>query len=576
MRGYLSKLELQWLPLCHQISSLHHLNQFISLAIVSALFHSPRCLPLLNSKLHSLALGPCPNLAISLYDAIRAHGVAPDNYTFTSALKAAARLFTPQRGGEIHSLSFKLGFESDTFVLNSLIHMYSVCGLLEHARKAFDLAPDFSRDVVSWNSMISGYSQSNHCDEALRIFGKMVGSSIRMDAMTPVGALIACGRRNDLDTGRKIHALVVVNGFDLDFYLGSSLVSMYAKCGFVDLARRLFDGMPQRNVVCWTSIISGYAHSGLFIESIELFRQMQMQGVKADSATIASVVSSCAQVGALNQGRYLHAYCDTNGLGVILNVKNALIDMYSKCGDIERALQIFRGLVQRDVFSWTVMISGLAMNGYSKEALDLFWQMEVLVDVMPNEITFLGVLSACSHGGLVEKGYYYFNYMTKVYGLTPKIEHYGCMVDLLGRAKLVDQAEQFIKEMPIEPDAVIWRSLLFACRANGNVILAEFAADRILELEPRRCGSHVLLSNVYASTSKWDAVNRVRRVMYNNSIQKQPGCSFIEVNGIVNEFMVSDTLHPQITVVHGALSGLNRLLFSETCLADDLQLHANI
>ncbi|KAM0950323.1 putative tetratricopeptide-like helical domain superfamily [Dioscorea sansibarensis] len=576
MQLHLPKLELQWLPLCHRISSLHHLNQFVSLAIVSALFHSPRHLPFLNSVLHSFALGPCPNLAISLYDSIRIHGVVPDNYTFTSILKAASRLFISHRGREIHCLSFKMGFESDAFVLNSLIHMYSVCGLLEHARRAFDLAPDLVRDLVSWNSMISGYSQSNHCDEALRVFCKMVRRSIRFDAMTPVGALSACGRRVDLDTGQKIHALVVVNGFHLDFYLGSSLVSMYAKCGAVDLARKLFDGMPQRNVVCWTSMIAGYAHSGMFVESIELFRQMQKEGVKSDSATIASVVSSCAQSGALHQGRYLHAYCDNNGLGMILNVKNALIDMYSKCGDINRALQIFKDLVQKDVFSWTVMISGLAMNGHSKEALDLFSQMEAQAEVKANDVTFLGVLSACSHGGLVEKGYYYFNCMTNVYGLIPKIEHYGCMVDLLGRAKLVVQAEQLIRDMPIAPDAVIWRSLLFACRANGNVKLAEFAADRIMELEPRRCGSHVLLSNVYASTSRWSDVNRVRKVMHDNSIQKQPGCSFIEVNGVVHEFLVSDTSHPHVRNVHWILSGLNRLLLSETSLADGLQVYASI
>ncbi|XP_039115195.1 pentatricopeptide repeat-containing protein At1g08070, chloroplastic-like [Dioscorea cayenensis subsp. rotundata] len=576
MQLHLPKIELQWLPLCRRISIVHHLDQFMSLAIVSALFRSRGHLPFLNSVLHSFALGPFPNLAISFYDSIRIHGVVPDNYTFTSTLKAAARLFIPQRGREIHSLSFKLGLESDTFVLNSLIHMYSVCGLLGHARKAFDLAPDFARDLVSWNSMISGYSQSNHCDEALQVFCEMVRRSIRFDAMTPVGALSACGRRVDLDTGQKIHALVVVNGFHLDFYLGSSLVSMYARCGAVDLARQLFDGMPQRNVVCWTSMISGYAHSGLFVESIELFRQMQMEGVKADSATIASVVSSCAQTGALDQGRYLHAYCDTNGLGMILNVKNALIDMYSKCGDINRALQIFKGLVQKDVFSWTVMISGLAMNGYSEEALDLFSQMEAQAEVKANEVTFLGVLSACSHGGMVEKGYYYFNCMTKVYGLIPKIEHYGCMVDLLGRAKLVVQAEHLIRDMPIEPDAVIWRSLLFACRSNGNVKLAEFATGRIMKLEPRRCGSHVLLSNVYASTSRWTDVNRVRKVMHDNSIRKQPGCSFIEVNGVVHEFLVSDSSHPQIGVVHWILSGLNRLLLSETCLAEELKLFAVI
>lgn len=442
--------------------------------------------------------------------------------------------------------------------------MYSACGSVGTARKVFDSAPASVVDVVSWNSMISAYLQSNLCEEALGVFSRMVNKSIRMDKITAVSSLIACGRIGAVDLGRGIHALVVVNGFGMDFYLGSSLVSMYAKCGLIEDARKLFDGMPDRNVVCWTSMISGYAQSSRFREAIELFREMQVAGVRADNATVASVVSSCAQLGALDQGRYIYAYCDVNGIGKDISVKNALIDMYSKCGDIKKALQIFWGLARRDIFSWTVMISGLAMNGYSDEALDLFSKMEVMSEVTPNEVTFLGVLSACSHGGLVEKGFHYFEHMTRAYKLAPKIEHYGCMVDLLGRAKLLVEAEKFIKEMPIEPDAVIWRSLLFACRIKGNVKLAEYAAERIMEFEPKKCGGHVLLSNVYAVASRWSDVNRVRRFMYVQSIQKQPGCSFIEINGTVHEFFAKDTSHHETEVIHGILLWINRHVLSES------------
>jgi len=255
--------------------------------------------------------------------------------------------------------------------------MYSVCGSVGSARKVFDLAPDSALDVVSWNSIISGYLKSGLFGEALRVFGRMVAKSVRIDGMTPVSALIACARIGSLDLGRKIHSLVVVNGFQLDFYLGSSLVSMYAKCGDLEIARKVFDGIADKNVVCWTSMISGYAQSGQFREAVELFREMQLGGVKPDNATVACVVSCCGQLGALDQGGYLHAYCDAKGIGTDVMVKNAFIDMYSKCGDIERALQIFRGLIRRDVFSWTAMISWLAINGYSHEALELFSQMEV-------------------------------------------------------------------------------------------------------------------------------------------------------------------------------------------------------
>ncbi|XP_010911356.1 pentatricopeptide repeat-containing protein At1g31430 [Elaeis guineensis] len=553
----------KWLLLSRSISCPNHLDQFLSHAIVTGLLQSSH-LYIWNSLLHSLARGPSPDLSISLFDFIRREGIAPDNYTFTAALKAIARLSLPRSGEEIHSLSLKLGFESDTFVQNSLIHVYSASGSVGTARKVFDLASASVVDVVSWNSMISGYLQGNLCEEALGVFGRMVEKSIRMDKITAVSSLIACGRIGALDLGRRIHALVVVNGFVMDFYLCSSLVCMYAKCGLVGHARKLFDGMPDRNVVCWTSMISGYAQSGRFREAVELFREMQVAGVRADDATVASVVSSCAQLGALDQGKYIHAYCDANGIGQDISVKNAWIDMYSKCGDIKKALQIFWGLVRRDIFSWTAMISGLAMNGYSSEALDLFSQMEDMSEVLPNEVTFLGVLSACSHGGLVEKGFHYFEHMIRAYKLTPKIEHYGCMVDLLGRAKLLVEVKKFIEEMPVEPDVVIWRSLLFACRINGHVKLAEYAAERIMELEPKKCGGHVLLSNVYAVASRWSDVNRVRRVMYVQSIQKQPGCSFIEINGNVHEFFAKDTSHPETEVIHGVLLWINKHLLSET------------
>ncbi|XP_072998536.1 pentatricopeptide repeat-containing protein At1g31430-like [Typha latifolia] len=560
-------LHPKWLLLPRPISAVDHLHQILSRAVVSGLLQISH-LPFWNSILHSLALGKSPRLAISLFDLIRKGGIFPDNYTFTSALKAVSFLSLLASGEKLHALSVKLGFYFDTFLINSLINMYSTCGSVGSARRVFDQAPSGARDVVSWNSMISGFLQNNLCEEALWVFAKMVGGSIGIDAVTPVSALIACGRIGGINLGKRIHALVVVNGFEMNYYLGSSLVSMYAKCGSVDDARKLFDGMPNRNVVCWTSMISGYTQSGRFRESVKLFREMQVTGVKADDATVASVVSSCAQMGSLDQGRYIHAYCDAYGIGKDLSVKNALMDMYSKCGDVERALQIFRGLVHRDVFSWTVMISGLAMNGYPNEALELFSQMEEQGEIMPNEVTLLAVLSACSHGGLVEKGFYFFDCMTKVYNLNPKIEHYGCVVDLLGRAKLLTEADKFIREMPVVPDVVIWRSLLFACRAHGDVKLAEHTAQRILKLDPKKCGGHILLSNVYATTSRWSDVNLVRKAIKDWRISKQPGCSFIELNGIVHEFFAADTYHLDIEAIHRVLWGINRLLCFESRTSD--------
>ncbi|XP_042459162.1 pentatricopeptide repeat-containing protein At1g08070, chloroplastic-like [Zingiber officinale] len=544
------------------LSTPRHLRQCLAHAFAAGVLGSTH-LHLWNSLLHSLSRSPNLDVAVPLFHLLRAADLPVDDYTFTAVLKALASLALLPEGENIHSLSLKLGFERHTFVLNSLIHMYFACGFNTSARLVFDSADDSTRDVVSWNSLISGYLQSGMCREGLMVFRSMVSKSIAMDAVTPVSALIGCGKIGAIGPGRQIHNLIVLYGFDLNCYLGSSLVNMYARCGYVEDARKLFDRIPEKNVVCWTSIISGYVQSGQFKESIELFRNMQIEGVRADDPTLASVLSSCAELGALAQGRYIHKYCDVNNIGKLLSVKNALIDMYSKCGDIQRALQVFQGIVQRDVISWTVMISGLAINGYSQEALDLFSRMELSDGIMPNEITFLGVLTACNHGGLVDKGYHYFRQMVDHYGLIPQIEHYGSMVDLLGRANLLEKAYEFIMKMPIRPDVVIWRSLLFACRANGNVDMAEYAAERIVELEPRKCGVHVLLSNVYAVSSRWNDVKRVRGAMLDWNIQKLPGFSSIELNGVVHEFLATDKSHHDSGIIYELLWMVNRHILSE-------------
>ncbi|CAL5378453.1 unnamed protein product [Camellia sinensis] len=439
----------------------------------------------------------------------RSNRVIPDKYTFPFVLKACGRLGLIEKGLEIHCLSAKLGLEFDVFVQNALISMYFQCGFVEFGRMVFDMVPGLVRDVVTWNSVISGYVQSDCCANALKVFGELLDDcAVRPNEVTVVSALTACGRNGFLDLGTKVHGFSVVSGFDLDVFLGSSLVDMYAKCGQLEDARKVFDRIPNRNIVCWTSMIAGYVQSDLYKDAIDLFREMQVVGVRADSPTIACVISACGHSGALHQGRWVHGYCERNHIEMNLPVKNALIDMYSKCGDIEKAVEIFHGITKKDVFSWTAMISGLAMNGQSEKALHFFSQMEMSNDARPNEVTFLGVLSACSHSGFVDKGFYYFEAMTRCYGLTPWLEHYGCMVDLLGRANLLVEAVKFIKSLPIRSDVVIWRSLLFACRSHGNVELAEFAANKIEELEPRKCGARVLLSNVYASASRWSDVKQ--------------------------------------------------------------------
>lgn len=439
---------------------------------------------------------------------------------------------------------------------NALISMYSLCGSVLTARRVFDELPLVASDAVTWNSMMSGYIENDLWIESLKLFKEFLRSAMPNE-ITLVSALTACGRLGYFGLGRVVHGLLVVcKGFDLDVFLGSSLIDMYGKCGHPEDARKVFDRIPERNVVCWTSMIGSYCRSDMFKEAIDLFREMQVNGVEADSLTVACIISACGHMGALDQGRWIHAFYQRSYIEMNLTVKNALIDMYAKCGDTEKGLEIFHSLNQKDVFSWTVMISGLAMNGKSQRALQLFSQMN---DVKPNEVTFLGVLSACSHGGFVKKGFYYLSTMISTYGLIPHIEHYGCIVDLLGRANLLKEAEKFIHMMPIKPDVVIWRSLLFACRNHGNIELAEISANKIEEMEPRRCGARVLLSNVYASASRWSDVKRVRNHMAARGMQKQPGCSFIEINGSIHEFFAGYNFHAEMGIIYQTLLELVEL-----------------
>ncbi|KAL4191935.1 hypothetical protein AMTRI_Chr06g191490 [Amborella trichopoda] len=542
------------LSLLQKCSNTKHLNQLLCLLITNPIPN----LFTWNAIIRAYAHSSQPQQSVLLYNHILRHYfLSLDNYTFPFVFKACARLSLKPKGEEIHATTVKLGFESDVFVQNSMVSMYGSCKSIREAKMVFDSMK--TRDVVSWNCIIACYLQRGESEHALKQFEEMLRNSINPNGFTIASALAACARTGDLDSGKRLHNIIHELGLGVDVFVGSALIDLYSKCGSIVEARNVFDEMPERNVVSWTSMIAGYSQLGYFKEAIELFREMQVKNVNPDEATVVCVLMACAHLGALDMGRWVHAFCEKNHIEMNLTVNNSLIDMYSKCGSINRASALFREMVKKDVFSWTVMISGLAMNGDCYDALELFKQMDAS-SVRPNEVTFLGVLSACSHGGLVREGHHYFNLMIENYGLKPRIEHYGCMVDLLGRANLLLQAADFIELMPIKPDAVIWRALLYACRQDGDIKLAERAAKEILKLEPGNCGVHVMLSNIYASFSKWEDVHRVRKFIRDGGVRKQPGCTFIEVNGVIHEFLVADDSHPQFEMLCSMLIGMDSQL----------------
>ncbi|PSS08133.1 Pentatricopeptide repeat-containing protein [Actinidia chinensis var. chinensis] len=382
-----------------------------------------------------------------------------------------------------------------------------------------------------------------------------------------------------LHSGQSIHAQIFCFRFDTDPFVQTSLITMYSACGdlgfaqqvfdeivqpdlpswnsimnanvkmgLVKIARKMFDKMPERNVISWSCMMDGYVRCGEYKEALALFREMQKldsMDVRPNEFTMSVVLSACGRLGALEHGKWAHAYIDKCGMKVGVVLGSCLVDMYAKCGSIERARWVFNILgSDKDVMAWSAMISGLAMHGHSEECLEVFSVMTSL-GVRPNAVTFLGVLCACVHGGLVSEGESYFRRMRVEFGIAPLIQHYGCVVDLYGRAGLIDAAWSTINSMPMEPDVPIWGALLSGSRMHGDIRTCEFALKKLIELEPTNSGAYVLLSNVYAKTGKWKEVRHLRDAMEANRIRKVPGCSMVEVGGIIHEFFVGDESHPE-------------------------------
>ncbi|KAJ8644682.1 hypothetical protein MRB53_006430 [Persea americana] len=523
-----------------------------------------------NSMIRGFSQSNQPKKSIFFYNCMRSQGlgVAQNHLTFLFALKACTRVSEVGEGKKIHVHLMKLGFGSYTFVCNALIHMYALCGDLGSARKVFDEMPE--RDVVSWNSLICGYSHNNELREVLDLFEEMRAENVKADEVTMVKVVLACTHLGDWKLADSMAKYIEVDGLKVDVYLGNTLIDCYGRRGSVELARRvfdemaernmvswnamitayakagdlaaakkLFDEMPNRDVISWTSIIAGYSQSKRFADALSVFRDMMKAEVKPDEITVASVLSACAHLGALDVGKKVHEYICEKNIKEDIYVGNALIDMYCKCGCIEKALEVFDKMRERDTVSWTSVISGLAVNGNAEHALELFSRM-LSNGVRPSSVTFIGVLVACSHSGLVEKGLEYFNSMVNVHKIEPQMKHYGCVVDLLSRSGLLDEAYQFIMNMSVAPDPVMWRTLLSACKIHGNVDLAEVAINKLLELNPSNSGNYVLLSNTYAGAERWDDARKAREMMEERDVRKAPGCSSIEDNGTVNEPIAPD------------------------------------
>lgn len=503
--------------------------------------------------------------ALCLFDQLRIHGIQPDNYTYPFVFKVIGELKLVQDGEKIHGFVLKNGDGFDCYVCNSIMDLYGVVGYVDGSRKVFDEMPQ--RDLVSWNVLISGLVRCNRFEDAIGVYRRMrQEGDVMPDEATVVSTLSACTALRNLELGKEIHDYVS-NELKLTVIIGNALLDMYSKCGCLNIARQIFDTMPNRNVVCWTSLVSGYVSSGKLDEARELFqrspvrdlvlwtamingyvqfnrvdealalfREMQMQGIKPDKFTLVTLLTGCARLGALEQGVWLHACIEENSISIDAVVGTALIEMYAKCGCIEKSLAIFNMLNDKDTASWTAVICALAINGKSSKALEFFSGMKQAGN-KPDDITFIGVLSACSHGGLVEEGRQHFDSMKKVYEIEPKLEHYGCLIDLFGRAGLLGEAEDMIANIPNKDKKIIiplYGALLSACRIYGHVDIGERIANILIQIQSSDSSTHSLLANIYASANRWEDVKKVRRNMCALGFKKFPGCSSIEVDNNIH------------------------------------------
>ncbi|KAL4036193.1 hypothetical protein IC575_004920 [Cucumis melo] len=409
------------------------------------------------------------------------------------------------------------------------------------------------------NSMIRRYLDLNKHLNSLYIFAQMHKFSILPDLSTFPAVLKATAQLCDTEVGKMIHGIVIQMGFICDVYTSTALVHMYSTCLSISDASQVFDEMAERNAVTWNALITGYTHNRKFMEAIDAFRGMLAAGAQPSERTVVLVLSACSHLGALNQGKWIHDFIYHNRLRLNVFVGTALIDMYAKCGAVDEVEKVFEEIREKNVYTWNVLISGYAMNGQGDAALQAFSRM-LMENFKPDEVTFLGVLCACCHQGLVTEGRRQFMSMKQQFGLQPRIEHYGCMVDLLGRAGLLEEALELIQSMSMEPDPIIWRALLCACRVHGNTKLGEYIMKRLVELEPNNGENYVLLSNIYARERRWAEVGKLRGMMNLRGIRKVPGCSSIEINNVVYEFVASNDRKPEYEAIYKQLDNLIKKL----------------
>ena len=502
--------------------------------------------------------------AYDLYLKMKEEGFQPDAVTYMSLLNDYASTGALEWVKDVHRHILEGGYESDVCVGNALVHMYAKSGSIEDAAVVFDRMKE--RDLITWNVMIGAYAGSGRGVEAYDLYLKMKEEGFQPNAVTYMSLLNDCASTGALEWVKDVHKHILENGHKSDVRVGNALVHMYAKSGSIEDARMVFNRMKESDVITWTVMIGAYAGSGRGVEAYDLYLKMKEEGFQPDAATYVSLLNDCASTGALEWVKDVHRHILEGGYESDVRVGSALVHMYAKCGSIEDAQLVFERMEECNVMTWNIMIGGLGQHGRGWDALELFREMKA-DGLVPDAYSFVALLSACSHAGLVDEGRQIFCAM-KDYGVEPTVVHYTCMVDLLGRAGLLEETKRFISSMPVEANAGTWGALLGACRTYGNVELGELAAKEVMKLEPADASPYVLLSNIYAAAGQWDQVSFIRHIMQERGIHKDPGVSWIEIGNKVHRFVVGDRSHPETEKIYDVLNNLSEKLKAEGYIPD--------
>lgn len=514
-------------------------------------------------------------------------GFLPNSMTYACVISACASLCYLDWGRHLHARILRMESGPDAFTGNALIDMYAKVGCLDSARRVFDCLAE--QNVVAWTSLIAGNARLGCKMEALKLFKQMRKVRMAPDSFTIATVLGMCTTYEDSNLGMQLHGYTVKTGIDFSMPVGNSLITMYAKVGIlqsaeiefdlmpikdiiswtsmitafsrsndVEKARQFFDKMPERNVVSWNSMMTAYLRNGLWEEGLKLYILMKRDGIKPDSITFTTSIGGCADSALLRLGKQIMAQAEKSGFALWISVANSAVSMYSKCGLIVEAEKVFNSITVKNVISWNSMMAGYAQNGQGMKVIEMFRSMLIL-NYAPDDVTYLSLLMGCSHAGLVEEACRHLNSMKHEHGICPRYEHYACMVDLLARGGCIEQALIFIGEMPFKATADIWGAVLAACRVYRKANLADFAARKLQELDTNRAGSYSLLANTYSGAGKLECVAHIRKMMKEKQIEKNPGCSWVEVQGRVNVFTADGTNHPQIVDILKVLEKMGKM-----------------